>query len=94
MYHKTVHQVFENINGVSTVADDIVFGATREPHDSSLRQVFDKAGQVNLKLNKAKCKLGMYKKLTFIGDLITSKGLLPDPRKVSAINNMTNMLDL
>ena len=42
----------------------------------------------NLKLKKKeKCQFGV-QKLTFIGDVLTSDGVKPDPRKVSAILNM------
>ncbi|XP_038075576.1 uncharacterized protein K02A2.6-like [Patiria miniata] len=49
VYHKTVHQIFESIDGVSTFADDIIiYGATKEAHDRSLRLTLETARQVNL----------------------------------------------
>ena len=58
-----------------------------------LRKVLDKAKEVNLKLNKKKCQFGV-NKLTFIGDLLTDNGVQPDPRKVSAIENMERPTNL
>ena len=43
--------------------------------------------QVNLKLNRDKCEIGVTK-LTFIGDLVTTDSVKPDPHKVAAIKNM------
>lgn len=79
VYHKTINQIFQNIKGVSTVADDIIiYGETREAHNASLRETLQAARNVNLKLNRAKCEIGV-KQLTFIGDLVTADGakLLP-----------------
>lgn len=42
---------------------------------------------VNLKLNRDKCELAV-KSLTFIGDVVSEKGVNPDPRKTSANGNM------
>lgn len=67
--------------------DIIVWGSTREEHNTRLRQAPDKVKEVNLKLNKDKCELGV-KTLTFVGDVISEDGVKPDPRKVSAIHNM------
>lgn len=43
--------------------------------------------KANLKLNREKCQLGQTQ-LKFIGDIITSEGIKPDPDKVAAIINM------
>ena len=84
----TIHQLFENIDGVQTIVDDIiVYGATEEDHDQSLKVTLDTVCKVNLKLNKAKCEVGVYE-LTFIRHQVTAVGVKPEPAKVSAINRM------
>lgn len=84
----TIHQIFESIDGVSTIADDIIiYGVTREAHDNSLQKTLEIARQVNLKMNRDKCEIGVTQ-LTFIGDLVTAEGVKPDPQKVTAFNNM------
>ena len=56
VYHKTVHQIFECTDDVTTIADNmVVYGTTKDAHDCSLQEVLRKARTVNLKLNKAKC---------------------------------------
>ena len=88
VYYKTVHQIFEGIEGVSTIADDIIiYGKTQADHDRSLRETLDTARRVNLKPNKSKCQFNTTQ-LTFIGDLVTSAGVKPDLSKVSTIVNM------
>ena len=54
--------------------DIIIWGKTKEEHDRSLRQVFERAQQKGLKLQKAKCQLGV-KELKFLGDKLTTQGI-------------------
>ena len=53
------------------VNDIIVWGQNKEEHDISLQQVLQAAQEVNLKLNRDKCKFGITQ-LTFLGDLLTA----------------------
>ena len=88
VYHQTINQLFADINKVDTSMDDIIlWGRTKQEHDEVLAQTLTICRQNNLKLNKAKCLLGV-KELVFLGDLLTSEGVKPDPGKVSAIKNM------
>ncbi len=87
-YHRTISRLFETIEGVETMMDDIIiWGSTKEEHDARLRKVLDTVKEANLKLKKEKCQFGV-SQLTFIGDLLTDNGVKPDPCKVSAIENM------
>ena len=87
-YHMKIHQLFESVEGVNTMMDDIiVWGSTRKEHDACLRKVFEIMPRNNLKLNKSKCEFGV-RKLIFMGDLTTDKGIMSDPSKISAITNM------
>ena len=88
VYHKTIHMIYEHLEGVDTSMDDIiVWGSTKAEHDERLKQVLKATRTANLRLNKEKCQLGV-KELTFVGDILSSEGIRPDPRKVSAIENM------
>lgn len=88
VYHKTIHMIYEHLDGVDTSMDDIiVWGTTKAEHDMRLRKVLEATRKANLKLNKEKCQLGV-KELTFVGNILSSEGVRPDPRKVSAIENM------
>ncbi|CAI5671480.1 unnamed protein product [Oreochromis niloticus] len=88
VYHKAIHMIYEHLEGVDASMDDIiVWGSTKAEHDMRLRNVFEATRKANLKLNKEKCQLGA-KELTFVGDILSSEGIRPDPQKVSAIENM------
>ena len=67
--------------------DIIVFGEDHAQHDAALKIVLQRIRDNNLKLNKDKCQFGV-PRLVFLGDLITEDGIKPDPKKISAIQNM------
>ena len=44
MFHKTVQQIFDDIDGVKVYIDDLViWGESKEQHDERLFQVLDRA---------------------------------------------------
>ena len=49
--------------------------------------MLERAKENNLKLNAEKCQFRV-SELVFLGDKLTSEGVKPDPKKVSAIQNM------
>lgn len=88
VFHRTVKQLFEGIEGVETYIDDIlIWGETKELHDSRLRLVLERARAKNFKLNKAKCKVGL-SEIKYLGHIFSKDGLKPDQSKVEAIIQM------
>ena len=89
VFQKVMTEMFEDIDGVEVVVDDIlVWGATEAEHDAGLIKVLDRARLRNLKLNKAKCQFKK-QEITYLGHVLTKDGLKPDPKKTQAINDMT-----
>ncbi|CAM4384463.1 unnamed protein product [Lepidochelys kempii] len=77
--------IYEHISGVNISMDDIVmWRSTKDEHDCRLQEILDATRAANLKLNREKCVLGVTE-LTFVGDVISNKGVKSDKRKVSAI---------
>lgn len=66
--------------------DLIIFGNSLENHNKNLIDVFTRLRQVNLKLNPRKCNF-LKKDILYLGHVITSEGVLPDPEKISALSN-------
>jgi len=58
----------------------IIFGETVQEHHASLREVFQKLRQFNLKIEPDKCEL-FKTKLNYLGHVVTSEGVRPDPKK-------------
>ena len=82
-----MEQLFAGLPCSIIVDDLLVGGRTKEEHDSNLKAVIDRAREVNLHLNPAKCKIGL-RSVAYVGHVFTSHGLQPDPEKVSAVTNM------
>lgn len=66
--------------------DIIVFSTSLEEHLMSLRKVFAKLKEANLKLQLDKCEF-LKKETEFLGHIITTEGIKPNPIKINAIKN-------
>ncbi len=89
----------QGIPGVYTVADDIlVIGKDTmdtdagKDHDATLIMLLNRCKEKGLLLNAAKCKIAT-DKVTYMGHVLTSSGLKPDPDKVEAIKKMPRPTD-
>lgn len=88
VFHRTVRQLFEGIEGVETYIDDLlVWGETKEQHDYRLRQLLERARAKNFKLNKEKCKVGL-EEIKYLGHIFSKDGLKPDQSKIEAVKKM------
>ena len=88
VFQKKVDEVYEGIQGVSAIVDDIlVFGKTAEEHDQNLRALLERSRQKGLKLNPEKCKIKV-QEVSYFGHKLTADGLKPDPAKIDAVKNM------
>ena len=81
-------QLLGDLPGVETDIDDIlVWGKSKEEHDQRLKAVLRRCEEINLTLNKDKCKFGV-PEVTYIGHTLNAKGVQPDPEKTKAIRDM------
>lgn len=87
VFHRTTTETFMDIPGVYVYVDDIlVAGATEKEHDARLSQVLQRCREINLKLNLSKCQFKM-QELRYLGHILSTDGIKPDPTKVEAIRN-------
>lgn len=98
-YQRRQHEVLEGLEGVTVIADDtLIYGIgdtyeeAERDHDDKLLKLFERARQVNLKFNKKKMKLKQ-KSVPYMGNVLTDKGLKPDPSKVEAMQKMPPPVD-
>lgn len=68
------------------VDDVIVFGKNLQEHNRNLEKVLARLNKYNLKLNPEKCKF-LKTKVTYLGHLITDKGVTTDPSKQEVVKN-------
>ena len=72
-----------------TYLDDIiVFSTTFQEHVQRLDTVFSGLKAANLKLRPEKCHFAK-QKVMYLGHVISSEGIHPDPGKVAAISNLS-----
>ncbi len=70
VFHRTMTQLFEGIEGVETYIDDhLIWGETKEQLDSRLRQVLERARAKNFKLNREKFKVGL-EEIKYLGHIL------------------------
>lgn len=67
--------------------DDIVIHADNlQNHIKNLKQIFQRLSDYNLKIQPDKCEF-FRKEVMYLGHLITSHGVKPDPKKITAVEN-------
>ena len=93
VFQKRMSDVFGNIPGVFVVFDDIITAACdNSEHDEILRQLFERARLNNVRFNRNKLQLRV-SEVRYLGHLLTSEGIKPDPDKLSAIADMSPPTD-
>ena len=90
-FSRRLHQALEDLDGIACNADDIVVignGDTEEEarmnHYKCLLALLRRCEEIGIKINSDKMQLRK-KSIRFLGHLVTSEGLKPDPEKVEAI---------
>ena len=77
------------MKGVVNSQDDIiVYAKSKKEHDDLLLELFKRIRDSGLKLNRQKCSFGVTQ-LIFLGHIVSSDGIKPDPKKVDAITEMS-----
>lgn len=88
VFHRKLFDYFDDMEGVCQFVDDLLIHApTKAEHDLRLRKVLQRCREINIKLNKKKCKIGL-REIKYLGHKISDKGILPDDGHISAIKNM------
>ena len=88
VFQAEVASIIANLPGCANSQDDIiVWGTTKQEHDSRLRSVLTRIRASGLKLNRRKCVIASTS-LTFLGHSMSPEGVKPDPTKVEAITQM------
>lgn len=74
-------------NELFVYLDDIViYASSLEDHERKFNKLAERLEKANLKLQPDKCEF-LRKEVTYLGHIIGSDGVRPDPAKVSAVRN-------
>ncbi|KAI4879139.1 hypothetical protein NFI96_009334 [Prochilodus magdalenae] len=82
-----MEQLFAGLPCDMMVDDLFIWGRTLHEHDQRLHQVLDRIRAVGLKLNPDKCRFSV-SEVSYVGHLLTDKGIKPDPAKTEAVHLM------
>jgi len=84
-FQRTMDSILGNLPFVKTYIDNIIVGSTTvEEHVEHLRLVINLLTKNNLQLNADKCNWGC-SEIRILGNVVSSKGLRPDPTKLEAL---------
>ena len=89
-FQELMNKVLNGIQNKFTFAyldDIIIFSKTFEEHLEHVETVFSRLREAGLKLKMKKCDF-LKQEVKYLGHLVSSAGVKPDPEKVSAIKNM------
>ena len=98
-FQQELDQNLQGLPGIYRIADDLITdqGDTKEEadkdHDANFVRLFQRCRERNIKLNIAKFDFKCLQ-VTFIGHLLSSEGVKPDPGKIDAIVNMETPFDV
>lgn len=68
------------------IDDIIIFSSSLDEHIQHLTKVFERLRQYNLKTQMDKCEF-IKKELLYLGHLVTTEGLKPNPEKIKAVQD-------
>ena len=89
-FQKRMSEILSGLEGVICMMDDIlVHGHNQQEHDQRLMTVLEHLKQAKLTLNRDKCSFSV-SSVKFLGHVIDSSGIHPDPQKLEAIQLMTS----
>ena len=98
-YQRRLHMVLDGLEGVEVIADDIlVYGVgeseteARADHDRKLLELMERIREKGVKINKEKMKLHLTE-IKYMGHLLTTEGIKPDPAKVQGLKDMPEPSD-
>ena len=98
-FQQKFDQNLQGLPGINRIADDLLItsqGDTKEEadkdHDANLVRLLQRCRERNIRLSKAKFDFKC-PQVTFIGHLLSSEGVKPDPKKIAAIVNIETPVD-
>ena len=88
VFQKKLDAIFHNVQGVTGIVDNmVIYGKSIKEHDKHFLNFLSIVRKNNLKLNPTKLQFQL-KEISFFGHNWSSKGILPDPKKSQAIQQM------
>lgn len=81
-------EITAGLDGIVCHVDDIlIWGDTKEQHDSRVHAVLEWAKKAGMTLNMAKCEFGR-QEVKFLGHIISAEGVKSDTDKTKAVQDI------
>ena len=88
-FQRLMDQVLLGLQGVEAfiyLDDIVVYAEDLEEHGKKVRRLLNRLKEANLSLQPDKCEF-LFKEITYLGHIISSDGVKPDPKKIEAVKN-------
>ena len=86
-FQRLMDQVLLGLQGTELFVyldDIIVYANNLEEHGKKVRRLLKRLKEANLLLQPEKCKFP-FKEIAYLGHIISSEGVKPDPKKIEAV---------
>ena len=90
-FQRLIDQVLVGLQGTALFEylDDIVVCANNlEEHRRKVRRLLKRLKEPNLSLQLEKCEF-LFKEIAYLGHIISSEGVKPDPKKIEAVQSFS-----
>lgn len=88
-FQRVMDNVLQGLQGnicLVYMDDIIIFSTSLQEHLTNLRSVFERLREANFKIQLDKSEF-LHKQVSFLGHIITSEGVKPNPDKIQAVKN-------
>lgn len=93
-FQQIMDKMLAGINGVSAYMDDVIVGGkTQEEHDIALEETLKRIQEYGFTIRSEKCAFNK-PQIRYLGHVIDSQGLRPDPSKIEAIKKLPPPKDI
>ena len=93
VFQQAMDKMFTGYPCEIIVDDMLIVGEDDADLECKVRQVLDRCRELNVRLNRSKCKKIM-NEVTYVGHQFTDRGVKPDPEKIRAISMMQAPLNV
>jgi hypothetical protein len=90
-FQQVMTEIFGDISDV-IVDDLLIWGTDTKDHDRKLIEILNRCRKVGIKLNSKKLRVGV-DEVTYVGHVLSEKGISADPKKVAAIVGLEKPVD-
>lgn len=93
-FQQITDTMMAGLQGTAVYMDDVVVGGkTVEEHDRNLRAVLQRIQDFGFTIRAEKCSFGQ-SEIRYLGHIVDSRGLRPDPGKIEAITKLSPPTDV